>query len=94
MENRSRFGAEVIRSIKEKAGEDYPVIFRISGDELVDGDRRIEETAEIAQHLEQAGADAIHVSCGMPESNYAISTPMDVEDLFNVENETGKPGEI
>lgn len=86
VKNRARFAVEVIRGIKEKAGEDYPVIFRISGDELVEGGRRIEETVEIAQLLEKAGADAIHVSCGMPESDYAISAPMDVEDLFNVGN--------
>lgn len=85
-ENRARFATEIIRSIKETAGEDYPLIFRISGDEMVEGGRRIDETVEIAKLLETAGADAIHVSCGMPESSDVISAPMDVEDLFNVES--------
>lgn len=84
--NRARFAAEIIRGIKATAGADYPLIFRISGDELVEGGRRVNETAEIARLLEEAGADAIHVSCGMPESEYAISAPMDVEDLFNVDS--------
>ena len=84
--NRARFAAEIIRGIKATAGADYPLIFRISGDELVEGGRRVDETAEIARLLEEAGADAIHVSCGMPESEYAISAPMDVEDLFNVDS--------
>ena len=83
---RARFAAEIIRGIKATAGADYPLIFRISGDELVEGGRRVDETAEIARLLEEAGADAIHVSCGMPESEYAISAPMDVEDLFNVDS--------
>ena len=84
--NRARFAAEIIRGIKATAGADYPLIFRISSDELVEGGRRVDETAEIARLLEEAGADAIHVSCGMPESEYAISAPMDVEDLFNVDS--------
>ena len=84
--NRARFAAEIIRGIKATAGADYPLIFRISGDELVEGGRHVDETAEIARLLEEAGADAIHVSCGMPESEYAISAPMDVEDLFNVDS--------
>ena len=84
--NRARFAAEIIRGIKATAGADYPLILRISGDELVEGGRRVDETAEIARLLEEAGADAIHVSCGMPESEYAISAPMDVEDLFNVDS--------
>lgn len=28
--NRARFGMEIIRNIKEKCGEDYPVLYRIS----------------------------------------------------------------
>ncbi|WP_306573538.1 NAD(P)/FAD-dependent oxidoreductase [Anaerotruncus massiliensis (ex Togo et al. 2019)] len=85
-ERRARFAAEIVRGIKRETGADYPLIFRISGDELVEGGRRIEETAAIAGLLEKAGADAIHVSCGMPESEYAISAPMDMEDLFNADN--------
>ena len=85
-ENRARFAVEIVRGIKAKTGADFPLIFRISGDEHVEGGRRIEETVEIAKMLEAAGADAIHVSCGMPESEYMISAPMDVEDAFNADN--------
>ncbi|WP_308752919.1 FAD-dependent oxidoreductase [uncultured Anaerotruncus sp.] len=86
VEKRAQFGVKIVEGIKRKTGADYPLIFRISGDEMVDGGRRIDETAEIARLLEQAGADAIHVSCGMPESEYAISAPMDIEAMFNVDN--------
>lgn len=85
-EKRARFASEIIQRIKAKAGADYPLIFRISGDEHVEGGRRIEETVEICKILEKAGADAFHVSCGMPESEYMISAPMDVEDMFNADN--------
>lgn len=84
-ENRARLGQEVIRAIKAAAGEDYPVIFRMSSDELVEGGRTLEESVQIAKLLEAAGADALHVSVGMPLSEPYISAPMDVEDGFNLE---------
>ena len=83
-ENRARLGREVIRAIKTAAGEDYPVIFRMSSDELVEGGRTLEESVQIAKLLEAAGADALHVSVGMPLSEAYISAPMDVEDGFNL----------
>lgn len=83
--NRARLGVEVVRAIKAAAGEDFPVIFRISSEERIPGGREIEETVEIARLLEQAGADALHVSTGMPLSEAYISAPMDVPDGFNLE---------
>lgn len=85
-EKRARFAMDVIKGIKAAVGDDFPLIFRISGDERVPGGRGIDETVEIARLLEAAGADAIHVSCGMPESDEWISAPMDVEDTFNAVN--------
>ena len=55
---------------------------RLSGDELVDGGIRIEETIETAKRLEALGADGLHISAG----NYASYTqgkmipPMGSED--------------
>lgn len=85
-EARALFATKIVRRIKEKAGSDYPLCFRISGDEHVPGGRKIDETVEIAKMLVAAGADMIHVSCGMPESEYMISASMDVENMFNVVN--------
>ncbi|MDO5407883.1 MAG: NAD(P)/FAD-dependent oxidoreductase [Eubacteriales bacterium] len=86
IEARALFPAQIIRAIKGKCGEEFPVIFRISGTEMVKGGRTVEESGEIARVLERAGADAIHVSVGMPESGGYISATMDVEDCFNVDN--------
>lgn len=86
IEGRALFPAKIIRAIKELCGSEFPVIFRISGTEMVEGGRTVEESGEIAKILEAAGADAIHVSVGMPESGGYISAPMDVDDCFNVEN--------
>lgn len=68
LENRTRFAREMIRAIKETVGQDYPIIFRMSGDDFVEEGLRIHESLEIAKILEQAGADAFNVSPGWHES--------------------------
>jgi 2,4-dienoyl-CoA reductase-like NADH-dependent reductase (Old Yellow Enzyme family)/thioredoxin reductase len=73
--NRARFALEIIRDIKEKAGADFPVIFRISGDEFVPGGRGIEETKAICMLLEDAGVHAIHVSAGVYGSRHRVVPP-------------------
>lgn len=73
--NRLRFPLEILADIRLKAGSGFPVIFRISGDELVPGGRTIEETAAIARVLEHNGVDAFHVSAGTYGSGYAIAPP-------------------
>ena len=73
--NRMRFPLEILDSIRARVGRDFPVIFRISGDELVPGGRNIEDTKAIARMLEEAGINAIHVSAGTYGSFYAIAPP-------------------
>ena len=77
--NRLRFPLEILSDIRSKTGSNFPVIFRISGDELVPGGRTIEDTKAIAMVLEEAGIDAIHVSAGTYASRYAIVPPAAVD---------------
>lgn len=63
MENRTRLMVELITDIKEQAGADFPVGVRINGEEWgAKNGLTIEESVEIAQILEKAGADYISVS--------------------------------
>lgn len=82
---RSKLYRDIVSSIKQACGREFPVICRISSSERIPGGqgRGIEETVKIAPLLEAAGADAIHVSIGMPLSEQYISAPMDVPDAFN-----------
>ena len=73
--NRMRFPLEIISNIRAKAGNDFPILFRISGDEFVPGGRTIEDTKAIAVLLEQAGVNAIHVSAGVYGSMQFIIPP-------------------
>lgn len=70
-ENRTRFISEIIAGIKEVNGADYPVQVLINGIEENDKDigqnaqlTTLEETCKIAQMLEAAGVDALHVRLG------------------------------
>lgn len=68
LEKRARFALETIRSIKEHAGEDFPLIYRLSGEEDVPKGVTIEEACTFAKWAQEAGADAIHVSAGTWDS--------------------------
>lgn len=68
LENRARFGMEVIQAIKKECGGDYPVIMRHTGAELMEGGNPLADSVKIAKLFEQAGADAISIQVGWHES--------------------------
>jgi len=82
---RTRFAVELIQEIKKKCGRNYPLIFRISGEERVESGRTIQETVIIAKILEKAGADAIHVSTGVYASMPYMVAPANVPNGFNLD---------
>ena len=55
LENRMRFGFEVLDEIKRRAGRDFVVGARISGDELTRGGLTAADMAEIASRLAASG---------------------------------------
>jgi 2,4-dienoyl-CoA reductase-like NADH-dependent reductase (Old Yellow Enzyme family)/thioredoxin reductase len=65
---RSRFPVGIIENIKQKCGADFPVIMRMSGDEMANGGMRLNETRVMAKLLEKAGVDALHITVGMPSA--------------------------
>ena len=57
-----RLAEEVLRAVRKKVGPDYPVLVKFNCDSLEPGSLTLDESAAVAQALEQAGADAIEVS--------------------------------
>lgn len=80
--NRMKFPVEVIRNIRRKIGGSYPVIFRISADEIVTDGRTLDESRAAARIIEDAGVDALHVSVGVYGSMQYIVAPADVPPGF------------
>ena len=73
--NRLRFPLEIIKRIKELTGEDFPIIYRITADEMVEGGLTIDDSKIIVPMLENAGIAAVHVSASVYKSGYWASAP-------------------
>ena len=67
-ENRLRFLREIVEGIRERCGRDYPLIVRLTADEMYDRigmpgkGYGLEEGKRIAKRLEELGVDAINVT--------------------------------
>lgn len=84
LENRLRFPTELLRAIKDRAGMDFPVIYRYSVKHFIKGTRTaalpqedfvevgrdVGEGLQMAKLLESAGFDALHVNAGCYDSWY------------------------
>jgi 2,4-dienoyl-CoA reductase-like NADH-dependent reductase (Old Yellow Enzyme family)/thioredoxin reductase len=78
LDNRMRFPLEIIQQVKEKCGEDFPIIFRISVEEFVKGGRTTAETKVIAKMLEDAGVACIDISSSTYGSIVTYEPPMNL----------------
>lgn len=70
LENRMRFPINLIKNVKKKCGEDFPVLFKFTLTHFIEGGRSIEEGLQIAKMLEEAGVAQLHVDAGCFEVWY------------------------
>lgn len=84
--NRCRFALEIIRNIKEKCGKEFPVSFRLSTNDYVEGGTTIQEAQIFAKMLEAAGVDMLHCTQGMYVSRECIIPPAAVPKACFVDN--------
>ncbi len=78
LENRMRFPLEIIDRIHKRAGEDYPIICRVSADEFMKGGHTLEDSKKVVSILEAAGVQAMDVEAGWhecPEPLVVMSVP-------------------
>jgi 2,4-dienoyl-CoA reductase (NADPH2) len=67
-ERRRRLPVEVVRAVRAAVGPDFPVIYRLTGADLMPGGTPEEEVHALAVALVEAGADALNVGIGWHES--------------------------
>ncbi|MEV7468042.1 FAD-dependent oxidoreductase [Streptomyces kronopolitis] len=67
-ERRRRFPLELLRAVRAAVGRDFPVLLRISGNDLVAGGTPPDEVTALAVALAESGADALSVGVGWHES--------------------------
>ncbi|MGH8316610.1 MAG: FAD-dependent oxidoreductase [Steroidobacteraceae bacterium] len=68
LRRRTRFPLTILQRVRAAVGEDFPIIYRLSGADLMPGSSTDEETAAVASLLGGAGADALDVGIGWHES--------------------------
>ncbi|MBI5601948.1 MAG: FAD-dependent oxidoreductase [Deltaproteobacteria bacterium] len=68
LENRMRFGLEVIQRVRQAIGQDSAMGIRVSGHDFVKGGHTNLESALFCAQAEKAGADAINVTGGWHET--------------------------
>lgn len=68
LENRMRFGLEVMQAIKQTVGNDFPLIVRMNGNDFMPGGQGREELQEYAKALAGIGVDALCVNVGWHEA--------------------------
>ncbi len=99
-ENRYRFPVEIVKAIKAKCGDDYPVSLRYSvtskvkdfcegalpGEEYTEIGRDMCESEKAAKYLEEAGYDMLNAHNGTYDSWYWAHPPMYMPLNCNLED--------
>ena len=80
LENRLRFGREVLAAVRQQVGSDFPIVVRLNAQDYVEGGLTIEDAIEIARLLKMLGVNAISVTSGtmcesVPYCMYPTGTP-------------------
>lgn len=74
IENRARFGIEVVERVREAVGPGFPIEFRMSAEEYIQGGYGIGDAIQFAKLLDSR-VDLLHVSTGDHEKSFAITHP-------------------
>jgi 2,4-dienoyl-CoA reductase-like NADH-dependent reductase (Old Yellow Enzyme family) len=64
LENRLRFGGEVIAAVRQQVGRDTPIVVRMNANDYVEGGLTIAQSIEIARFLKERGVDALSITSG------------------------------
>lgn len=67
-ENRMKFPIEIVRRTRERVGENFIIIYRLSMLDLVEGGSTWEEVVQLAKEIEAAGATIINTGIGWHEA--------------------------
>lgn len=97
LENRARFGCGVIKDVRSKVGNDFPVILRMSAIEHVKDGIELEDAIEAAKLYVNAGLDALDVSQGCYDAlaytvpPYYYPQKVNVYNAYQIKKHTNVP---
>jgi len=67
-ENRMRFGLEILNTVRDAIGKNYPFIVRMNGNDFMPGGNTRQELIEYAKVISQGPADALCINVGWHEA--------------------------
>lgn len=67
-ENRMRFPLEIVKGIRDRLGEDFIIVYRLSMLDLVEDGSTWDEVVQLGKAIEQAGANIINTGIGWHEA--------------------------
>ena len=67
VENRTRFCRMVIEEVRKQVGPFFPIMLRLSADEMVEGGNTLEDTLKYLEYVQEE-VDIFDVSCGLNSS--------------------------
>ncbi|MFA9556439.1 FAD-dependent oxidoreductase [Evansella sp. AB-rgal1] len=67
-DKRIAFSLEIVKAVRNAVGDQFPIIFRMSGLDLIEESTTKEETIQWAKELEKNGADVLNIGIGWHES--------------------------
>jgi 2,4-dienoyl-CoA reductase (NADPH2) len=83
LENRMRFGLEVVRAIRAQVGGDVVIDVRMNGRDFVERGIEIADAIQFAQALVQAGADTLNITGGVYGSDpFNLLMPFDGQEFL------------
>lgn len=68
LENRMRYGVEVVEAVRRAVGADYPILVRMNGNDFMPGGNGRADLQAFAQALVAAGTDALNINVGWHEA--------------------------
>jgi 2,4-dienoyl-CoA reductase (NADPH2) len=68
IENRMRFGIEVVEIVRKAVGSSYPILMRLAGNDFMQGSNTNREARIFASELERAGVDCFNITGGWHET--------------------------
>lgn len=88
---RARIVCEIIRGIRKACGPDFPIGVRTSGEEGYEAGNRIQDAVVQSMLFEEAGADVIHVSHGIPIHSYHTPSGFNISNVRQVKEAVSVP---
>jgi len=76
---RTRFAEEIVREVRDRVGQAFPISFKISAMEFVKDGLDVDESIQILKILIDAGVDVVQVSAGNDATPEWICQPMFME---------------